>query len=380
MGPRTSRNCVGPPARPRKRRRSERSAFILAACSAEQHFVALGHIGWTRATNLLVRQHFVARGVAGPARCYEMLPEFEVARRQHGVITTAQLYTAGVGRNAVAIRVRQGALRRAYRGVYLVGPVDAPLAREAAALLACEPGAVLSHRTAAVLWGLIAPAGGPVDVTVRRTGRSRAGLRVHRTSRLDDRAIGRRDGLRITSPERTLLDLAAGGALPELERAVEEAQVLRLVNRRTLRATAAGGHAGAARLRAALGRHDQPRVTRSEAERRLLALIGQAGLHEPVTNARLGRYEVDFLWRAERLVVEVDGWGLPRHAWSLRARPPPRCRSPSRRLPRAACDLASVGRRPPCGRGAAGRRAGGHDCRLSRSTALHRPPLIASAL
>jgi very-short-patch-repair endonuclease len=302
--------CTGPAAFVRPRPCSERTRFILAACLTEQHFVARGRIGTARATNLLARQQFVARCVARPGQCYEVLPELEVARRQHGVITAAQLSAAGVGRNAVGTRVRQGGLRRAYRGVYLVGPVDAPLAREAAALLACGPGAVLSHRSAAVLWGMIAPAGGPVDVTVRRTGRSRAGLRVHRTAVLDDRAIGRRDGLAVTSPERTLLDLGASTALNELERAVEEAQVLRLVDRSTLRLAAAGRHLGASRLRAALGRHDQPRVTRSEAERRLLALIDQAGLHEPVTNARLGRYEVDFLWRAERLVVEVDGWAF----------------------------------------------------------------------
>lgn len=232
-------------------------------------------------------------------------PDAAVARlaaRQRGVVTRGQLATAGLSRNQVAHRLATGRLHRLHRGVFAVGHTAlAPYGREVAALLACGPGAVLSHLTAAVLWRLIADEGGPVHVTL--TGAHRrgpAGVVAHHSA--DGRTV-RRHGLPVTTPTRTLLDLAAI-ASPHLERAVNEALVLRLVQPDRVLA-AAVGRRGAAALRRLLGQGATP--TRSEAERRLLALVGRAGLPRPETNVRLHGHEVDAVWRKQRLVVEVDG-------------------------------------------------------------------------
>jgi len=107
----------------------------------------------------------------------------------------------------------------------------------------------------------------------------------------------------LTSPERTLVDLAATAAPDDLERAVNEAQVLRLLGR----GIGPDDRPGHAALRAALGAHGTT-VSSSEAERRLLALIRAAALPRPRTNVRVGRFEVDMLWPEQRLIVEVDGF------------------------------------------------------------------------
>jgi very-short-patch-repair endonuclease len=138
--------------------------------------------------------------------------------------------------------------------------------------------------------------------------RGTAGVRVYRTRRLDRLDTRRRDGVPVTAPARTLLDIAA--LLPErdLARAVEEAQVLRLVEPRALMTQLGRGRRGAASLRAALQAQFEPSLTRSEAEILLLELIRGTGLPAPETNVRVLGHEVDFLWRAAKLVVEVDGF------------------------------------------------------------------------
>jgi hypothetical protein len=130
-----------------------------------------------------------------------------------------QLAAAGFGPGAVARLVRKTWLRRVHRGVYLVGPLRSARTPETAALLACGDRAVLSHRIAARLWRLPCPAPGAVEVTVQGSARAHAGVRVHRTGRLDPRDIRVLDGCRVTAPARTLLDLAADAPLGELARA-----------------------------------------------------------------------------------------------------------------------------------------------------------------
>src|SRR5215207_2057158 len=160
-----------------------------------------------------------------------------LAATQHGVLTTTQLAAAGIGRGGIAHRVSRGWLRRLHRGVYLAGPVESPLARPMAALLAVGPGAVLSHRTAGGLWNLLGAVPGPIEVTVGERGpRSREGIRVHTSATLPQSEIRRRHRLPLTSPERTLIDLAATLPGRELERVLEEAQVLRLLTARGLEA------------------------------------------------------------------------------------------------------------------------------------------------
>ena len=225
-----------------------------------------------------------------------------IAVRQHGVVTTAQLTAAGLGPRAVAHRVANRRLVRLHRGVYQVGPISTTYAHEMAAVLVTR--GVLSYHSAASVWG-IRPHNGDVHITV--TGhhpRHRAGLRIHRSHSLDAAV---HDGLPLTSPARTLIDLAPHLHQHELDRAAEQVQVLRLASRDEIVAQL-GKQRGVRALQAAL--FDEPALTRSEAERRLLHLVRAARLSRPETNAMVGGYEVDMLWRRQRLIVEVDGYAF----------------------------------------------------------------------
>jgi very-short-patch-repair endonuclease len=253
------------------------------------------------------------RGVVQVARAGDPAVA-EVAAAQRGAISYRQLTAAGLGRGAIAHRVAQGRLHRVHRGVFLVGHrAAAPLARETAALLACGDGAVLSHRTAAAMWGLIDALPANVDVTVhgRDCGR-RAGVRNHRLRH--PAKVVQRDGLPITAPPRTLLDLAEAVTERDLERALNEAFVQQLTTESQLRDTAAraNNRRGARLLREALDRATGPTLTRSEAERLLLDLLQAGRLPAPETNVKFAGYEVDALWRDRRLVVEIDGYAFHR--------------------------------------------------------------------
>ncbi len=233
----------------------------------------------------------------------------ELAGRQHGVVARRQLLEAGVASHVIDRRLRAGRLRRVHQGVYQVGPVTAPRAREMAAVLACGPSAVLSHGSAAALWRLTPERdAGPVEVITRAGARSRRGLRVRRIGTLRADEVTRLSGIPVTTAPRTLYDLAGTTGSRELERAVAEAFALRLATPARLR-TVVSRHArtrGSASLRAIL-EAGEPARTRSEAEERFLELIRKAGIQRPAANVKIGRLEVDFLWQRERLVVEIDG-------------------------------------------------------------------------
>jgi very-short-patch-repair endonuclease len=236
-----------------------------------------------------------------------------IGGRQCGVVSRAQLLAAGIARGAIERRVRAGRLHSVHRGVYLVGHrVMANHAREMAALLACGAGAVVSHLSAAHLLQLLPyPANPrPVDVTVvGRQPTRRRGIKVHRVRVLDQRDI-RVGRVPATNAARTLLDLAAVLGTSRLERALAEAQVRRLVTERDLEDQLERNprRPGTRALRRLLDLDGGPAFTRSEAERRLLRLVRAAELPTPRVNSRLGRYEVDFLWPEQRLVVEVDSF------------------------------------------------------------------------
>lgn len=234
-----------------------------------------------------------------------------LAARQHGVVSRAQLLAAGVSRRAVDGRIAKRLLLPLHRGVFRVGVVAAPREREMAACLACGPAAVLSHRSAAVLWELL-PAmdpPGPVEVTVRGRERRHAGIRVRRASTLRRDDVTRCDGIPVTTPDRTIRDIASTVPFRELERAVARALSQRSTTRSKLGrlVSRAPGRRGIPALRALLA-GEALAFTRSEAEERMLALVRRAQLPEPQVNARYAGYEVDFLWRDERLVAEVDGY------------------------------------------------------------------------
>jgi predicted transcriptional regulator of viral defense system len=209
-----------------------------------------------------------------------------LAATQDSVVTTAQLAAAGLGRNAIAHRVARGWLRRLHRGVFLVGGTVGTWSLERAALLAFGPCAVLSHRTAAAIWGMAAR-DEVVHVTVTTARRVRDGVRMHRVAALEPGETTRRHGLAVTTPARTLLDLAATVPRSDLERAVNEALVCKVATRKGLLASLArsASHPGARRLGAAL--MDDRGITRSEAERALRGLLRRARIAPPRTNVRV---------------------------------------------------------------------------------------------
>lgn len=234
------------------------------------------------------------------------------ARSQGGVVSARQLAACGIDSDAITVRVRRGQLHPLYRGVYAVGH-DAltPAARFAAAVLACGAGAVLSDYAAAAHLGMRRAGDRVPEVTVPRAGgRKIDGIRVHRRQ-LDPRDVWTREGIRVTRPARTILDVAATMPAAALRRMVRQAQAERIVTMRQLLDVLARhrGHRGAAKLRAVIA--DGPTPTRSELEDHVLALVVQAGIERPEINPRLEidgrRVEPDLLWRRRRLIVECDG-------------------------------------------------------------------------
>lgn len=191
-----------------------------------------------------------------------------------------------------------------------------PLASEQAALLACGDGSLLSHATAAFLWGLLDTHPATLDVTLT-AGRCRPkeAVRLHLTSQLDPRDIRQKQGLRLTSPARTLVDLAAHVDPDELERLVAEARVKSLIKPGELEAVSerAGRRRGTAQIRTFLQTEGQPALTRSAAERLMQRLLRDAQLPTPRLNAQVGRWSVDFLWESEKVIVELDGFAFHSH-------------------------------------------------------------------
>jgi very-short-patch-repair endonuclease len=213
----------------------------------------------------------------------------QIAASQHGVLTRRQLEEAGLGSKAITIRVRKGQLRRVHQGIYAFGAF--PLThrqRWMAAVLACGEGAVLSHSSAAALWGLLRPIDGPVHVAIptQQKRRSRQGIRLHRCPSLVQRGLlTRRHNIPVTTIQRTIDDLE--GTVPPY-----------LFRRARRQAELKGIH-----LRGAEGIRQ-----RSDLEEAFLALCVRCCLPSSETNVKIGRHEVDFLWREPKLVVEIDSF------------------------------------------------------------------------
>jgi len=241
-----------------------------------------------------------------------------LAARQYGVVTRRQLAALGLSQNAITARATAGRLHRIHRGVYAVGhPVLPRYARWMAAVLAAGPGAALSHASAAALWEIRPSEATRIDVSVpSAAGRAkRPGLRIHRASALHNVETTRHHAIPATTPARTLLDLASSLPRRALERALDQAEILELFDLRALRNVldAHRGERGARALAAALeDHHAGTTVTRSALEEAFLALCAAHALERPQTNVRVCGLEVDFLFAAQRLVVEADGWQFHR--------------------------------------------------------------------
>jgi very-short-patch-repair endonuclease len=230
----------------------------------------------------------------------------QIAARQHGAVTVSQLHDVGLDKSAISRRLKGGRLHRVHRGVYAVGHKGLSLhGRFKAAVLACGEGAVLSHGSAAVLWGLLKPLDGPVHVSVPTTAglKTRRGIHIHRCQALAESpsspsylpSRGRRRGglplttrrhnIPVTSVPRTIDDLR--GNLPP-----------HLVRRAIRQAEFAGYRLDGV----------ESDGTRSDLETAFLDLYRRCRIPRPEVNAKLGRWEVDFLWRSHRLVAEADSW------------------------------------------------------------------------
>ena len=235
-----------------------------------------------------------------------------VAELQRGIIARAQLRAAGLSPAAIKHRLVIGHLHALYPGVYVFGrPRLEPLAGATAAVIYADGRGVLSHGTAATMWGMLDEPQAPVRLTVVGGElRSRRGLIVHRTRSLSKADVRLCRRLPVTSPSRTLLDLAGMLDGHELEAAYAMAMRRRLTNPDEVAAAIARAplKQGVATLRTLTQHGVTPILTRSVYERKLLRLIRAAELPTPRTNATVEGHEVDLLWPEQRLVVEFDGF------------------------------------------------------------------------
>jgi very-short-patch-repair endonuclease len=235
----------------------------------------------------------------------------DLAGRQHGVVARTQLARIGLGRGAIEWRLARGRLHRVHVGVYAVG--HAVMTREGrwmAAVLAGGPDAVLSHRAAAALWEIRRGAH-PLEIT-RPRDLQRPGIRTYRC-RLPADEVTVHDAIPVTTPARTLFDLAAVVSPEQLRRAVKEAEVRRLWGPLALRDLLERHprRPGSATVRAVMDAPDRG-VTRNDVEEALAALVRRACLPDPRFNAPLelaSRFiEPDCMWPHQRVIVEVDGY------------------------------------------------------------------------
>jgi very-short-patch-repair endonuclease len=261
--------------------------------------------------------------VGGSAVEWQEMHEVEraiarIAGRQDNVISREQLLSAGLGRGAIAHRVSTGAWQRLHNNVYLLGPAPPSLmARARAAVLACGANAVVSHRSAAEMFGLLPDAGGELHVTVAgRNVAPREGVNRHRIAGFARGETTKMRGIPLTSVARTICDMAATEAAEDVETAFQEALYRDIVTPRAVAAVLEREprRRGATIIRAMLR---DPRMTRSQRERALLKLIDAAQLPRPLTNVRLHGHLVDAYWPAERLVLEFDGWQAHGHRFAF---------------------------------------------------------------
>jgi hypothetical protein len=236
-----------------------------------------------------------------------------VCRRQDGAVGIVQVLALGFSKDEVTRLVAGGAFIRRHRGVLLDARAPIPQRGQLmAALLALGPSAFLSHRTAAALHGLRAVNLRQIEATVAAEHTPRhAGLLVHRTTQLHPDDVRIRDGLRFSSVPRLLMELAPRETRAELDRLIAEAARRRSLDLGRIEQTLARHHRrpGIAELTTALAAYQPSHADKSGLEKAFAAwLTTLTGIPAPERNVTLAnRWEIDFLWRAQRLAVELDG-------------------------------------------------------------------------
>lgn len=239
----------------------------------------------------------------------------ELAEAQHGLVARRQLAALGVGRGAIEARLHSGRLHLLRPGVYAVGYRAISLrGRWMEAVLFCGPDAVLSHHSAAALWG-IRGAREAIDVTAPTKTRSRGDIRRH-FAVLPADEVTERDGIPVTTVPRTLFDMAADHPVDVVEHGLRESERLRLYDTLSLKHLLARypRRKGSRTVRECLRRRRElpTGVSRKELEARFVPFLDRFGLPRPRLNAWIiigpHRYQVDCLWPAQRVTVELDGY------------------------------------------------------------------------
>lgn len=237
----------------------------------------------------------------------------ELAGRQHGVVSIRQLIgPIGYSRRSVSRAAASGRLHRLHSGVYAVGHTCLSNRGEAmAAVLACGPGALLSHYSAAWMWGIAKVPAAPFHVTGPVARRRRLPIRIHRSRCLTDRDRAHREGVPVTALPRTVLDMAALVEFGWLQRMLERSEEMDLFDLGAFEELIdrTRGHHGWGRMRRAIAFHN-PVVpwTRSEFERHFCAAVLKAGLPRPSMNYFESGFELDAYWPEARFAVELDAY------------------------------------------------------------------------
>ena len=220
-----------------------------------------------------------------------------------------QLIELGLTRHAIANQLARGSLIRVFRGVYAVGHLATnPLDRAQAALLVAGPRSVLSHGSAATLWGVWQRWDQPFEVTIAANRRP-SGLRVHQTRTLTLADVTSERGLIVTNPARTILDIAPRLTDRRLARAINDLRLRRLLTLEALDSLTerVRGRPGAKRIRAIVGvSHGEP--TRSAFEDDWIRFAALYRLPHHEMNVNVCGHRVDVLFTPDRLIVELDGW------------------------------------------------------------------------
>jgi putative AbiEi antitoxin of type IV toxin-antitoxin system len=231
-----------------------------------------------------------------------------IAASQHGNSTRRQLIAAGLDDDGIAYRIEAGRLFRVHRGVYAVGrPPVVALERAAAAVLACGSGALLSHSSAMALWGMWKHWEQPFEVTVAGDRRP-PGIRIHRCSTLTRRDADCQHGISVTSPARTVLDMAPRLKPRPRTRLINDSRRATLLSLEDLADIVARNptHPGVRLLRPHLDNPQNP--TRSGGEDDFPEFCERYDLPSPLMDVIVHGFEVDAYFPDERLIVELDGW------------------------------------------------------------------------
>ena len=237
-----------------------------------------------------------------------------LAAEQHGVVARRQLTALGFSRRSIEIRLRAGRLHRVHRAVYAVA--HQTLTQQGlwlAAVLAYGEEAVLSHRSAAALWGFLREFGSGTEVTSPHGHPGRPGIKLHK-GRADPGEYTKRNGIPVTSVARTLIDLAGVIDAQRLERVFEEADRLGLLKLRELEHLCEHlqGRRGMATIRGLIATAREPAMVRSPLEERFVELCRKHGLPPPLLNVSVLGFQVDTLWPRQHLIVELDGFAFHR--------------------------------------------------------------------